>query len=332
MKLLLNILFISIVTLSLSNCTIKWKKASETQLNNDQGLTSRVNKLMGRTNEQKSIEGIKVEKPLVEKSSKGLFSKIRELVSSAKEQPKATEILGDDTELGQKAQNVPLSAFHFFQKGNEAYEDKDYQNAIFLYKKAILLDRSTVEFYYNLGVSFYQIGKYAEAVASFEEGLRKNPQMPELYYNLALTYNKLYNTTAANEYYHKYQQYIATNQAPKAAEAPVAAPPIPTAAAGKAKSAKTAPSVTDKLIGIGKNKPLAANDGELLNKPSAKMPGIAPDMPANTMARPTAKSAAMPEAMPSSASQQMIREKTNTMHVNGNKHNAKALNEPIPRF
>ena len=63
-------------------------------------------------------------------------------------------------ELDAKRQSNP---YYHIAKGNEAYVQKFYREAISYYKKSTELDRKLHEPYFGLARSFYQLGDYKKA-------------------------------------------------------------------------------------------------------------------------------------------------------------------------
>ena len=64
------------------------------------------------------------------------------------------------------------------------------QKAVEYYKKAI--DKAPIaEFYYNLGLIYFDMKKYDDMIETFHEALEKDPKFINAYYSLALAY--LYN-------------------------------------------------------------------------------------------------------------------------------------------
>ena len=110
--------------------------------------------------------------------------------------------------LGGKSKEVRLSAIRHFQKGNVAFEQRDYQEAILSYHKAIELDSQSAEFHYNLGLAYYSVEHYKHALTSFENAAKLAPDMAETYYNAALVYNKLYDSDKAHKFYKRYQDLM----------------------------------------------------------------------------------------------------------------------------
>ncbi|MBF0287499.1 MAG: tetratricopeptide repeat protein [SAR324 cluster bacterium] len=120
---------------------------------------------------------------------------------------------------------IQLSALHHFEKGNTAYEQMNYQEAIASYHRAIEMDDQTAEYHYNMGLSYYAVGKYQHALIAFENATRLAPKMAESYYNVALVYNKLYEAEKAHKFYSIYQELMSERK--KQAPLPKAVPSPP---------------------------------------------------------------------------------------------------------
>jgi tetratricopeptide (TPR) repeat protein len=59
------------------------------------------------------------------------------------------------------------------------------------YKKAVELDPNFSDFFYNLGLAYYQKGLYKEAVDTYEKLLEVKPDYENAYVNLGLAYKGL---------------------------------------------------------------------------------------------------------------------------------------------
>ena len=105
-------------------------------------------------------------------------------------------------------QVIYKSAINYFREGNRFFSNRDYQNAIWNYEKAISLDSETSEFHYNLGLSFYEVGSYEESLKSYLKAQKINPNFSNTYYNIALVYNKMEKIKKADEYYGFYQNML----------------------------------------------------------------------------------------------------------------------------
>ncbi|MBF0276712.1 MAG: tetratricopeptide repeat protein [SAR324 cluster bacterium] len=115
--------------------------------------------------------------------------------------------------LWKNKEEVRFSAIRFFQTGNVAFEQMDFQESIINYHKAIEMDDQTAEFHYNLGLAYFHVEKYKNALTAFENASRLSPEMADTYYNVALIYNKLFETEKAHKFYNKYQSLMAQQKA-----------------------------------------------------------------------------------------------------------------------
>lgn len=88
--------------------------------------------------------------------------------------------------LGLNAQTAP----EFFKKGNEAYQQKQYQEAIDFYLKAKEKGKVSAALYYNLGNAYYKQNQLAEAILNYERALVLKPGDDEILHNLNLAEQK----------------------------------------------------------------------------------------------------------------------------------------------
>lgn len=85
---------------------------------------------------------------------------------------------------------VFLSSVHAdkaFEQGNEAYERKEYPEAIKAYEES-LHDKQSFAQYYNLGNTHYQQEEYGQAILYYKKALILSPDNPEAEANLTLAY------------------------------------------------------------------------------------------------------------------------------------------------
>lgn len=73
-----------------------------------------------------------------------------------------------------------------FIKGNELYQNGEYQAAIAQYKKINELGYQSWEVYYNLGNAYYKSGQIARAILYYERARRLNPKNEDIDFNLEL--------------------------------------------------------------------------------------------------------------------------------------------------
>ena len=65
------------------------------------------------------------------------------------------------------------------------------EKAIDCYHRALNLDGSSADTYFNLGLAYYQKGCYSEAVDSFKALLKIRPDYENAHYRLDLAYQRL---------------------------------------------------------------------------------------------------------------------------------------------
>lgn len=110
-----------------------------------------------------------------------------------------------------------LSALHYFQRGNAAFQAEDYRRAIVHYNRAVEFDDSAPELHYNLGLAYYRVRSFDQAVEAYKAAIEMDPGFADAHHNLALAYNKEYNLAAANRHFNLYRdltvQPVAANAA-----------------------------------------------------------------------------------------------------------------------
>lgn len=78
-----------------------------------------------------------------------------------------------------------------FRKGNEAYQNKAYDEASTAYEGLIGNDLVSVALYYNLGNAYYQQGKLGQAVLNYERALKLSPNDEQVINNLNVVSQEL---------------------------------------------------------------------------------------------------------------------------------------------
>src|SRR3990172_695638 len=81
-------------------------------------------------------------------------------------------------------QEVSLSALHYFQKGNAAYQAEAYARAIEHYKLALQFDDEAPDIYYNLGLAYYRVAAYNDAVEAYQHAIKLDPAFADANLNL----------------------------------------------------------------------------------------------------------------------------------------------------
>ena len=75
---------------------------------------------------------------------------------------------------------------YLFQKGNEAYQKGNYEEAVSSYKQILKMGYESPELYYNLGNSYYKLHKIGPAVLYYNRALKMNPRDEDIRHNLDL--------------------------------------------------------------------------------------------------------------------------------------------------
>jgi len=108
---------------------------------------------------------------------------------------------------------IRKSALYYFEEGNSALKQRDYQIAIWYYQKAINLDSDSPNFHYNLGLVYFEIGNYNESIESFKRVEELVPNQSDTYYNLALAHYKMSDSRMADIYFNRYQDMLSLRKA-----------------------------------------------------------------------------------------------------------------------
>ena len=69
----------------------------------------------------------------------------------------------------------PTSAEAYVNRGNELYNQGDYQAAISDYDEAIRLDPNDAIAYYNRGLAKSELGDLEAAISDYDEAIRLQP-------------------------------------------------------------------------------------------------------------------------------------------------------------
>lgn len=81
------------------------------------------------------------------------------------------------------------TAEEWFEKGNTAYTNAAYKQAIEAYEKALETGQHSAALYHNLGSSYYRFNQVAESIYYFEKGLLLAPNDPDLNNNILFAKN-----------------------------------------------------------------------------------------------------------------------------------------------
>lgn len=71
-----------------------------------------------------------------------------------------------------------------FEKGNEHYKNRKYEEAVQAYKSVLDAGKESAELYFNLGNSYYKLNKVAPTIYYYEKALVLNPNDKEVLNNL----------------------------------------------------------------------------------------------------------------------------------------------------
>jgi tetratricopeptide (TPR) repeat protein len=81
-----------------------------------------------------------------------------------------------------------LTAEQWFKKGYDYNEQKEYDNTIDAYTKAVELNPRYLKAYTNRGNAYFYKGQYDLAIADYHKAIELNPQDPLAYNNRGLAY------------------------------------------------------------------------------------------------------------------------------------------------
>lgn len=95
--------------------------------------------------------------------------------------------------------DIEFEANQFFDKGVSCYRKKDYLGAIEYFEKAIKLRPTYDGPYYNLGVTYSQLGNHEKSIENYEKAISVNPKFADAYYNLGAQYLAINQRKKAND-------------------------------------------------------------------------------------------------------------------------------------
>ena len=98
--------------------------------------------------------------------------------------------------------------------GTILVDKKNFNQALFNYKKSLEIKPDYAEGHNNLGIAFYKLGKFYESINSYQRAIKIKPNFSKAYNNLGLAYKELEKFT---ESINSYKQAIKIN--PEYAEA-----------------------------------------------------------------------------------------------------------------
>lgn len=75
---------------------------------------------------------------------------------------------------------------HFYEQGNQAYREGNYQSALEWYGKILSAGYESSQVYYNIGNCYYKLGAVGRAILFYEKARKLNPRDREILFNLEL--------------------------------------------------------------------------------------------------------------------------------------------------
>ncbi|MDT8446168.1 MAG: tetratricopeptide repeat protein [bacterium] len=103
-------------------------------------------------------------------------------------------------------EELRLGAMQHFNRGNDHFAALDYKSAIGEYHQAIALFDEQPAFFYNLGLSYYNLVLYERAESAYRQALKLDPRLGEAWYNLSLVLDKQGKSDEAFVAYDRYQK------------------------------------------------------------------------------------------------------------------------------
>ena len=77
------------------------------------------------------------------------------------------------------------------EAANQAYQDKEYEQAIRLYEEILQEGYHSEAVYYNLGNAYYREGEFGRSVLNYQRALKLDPKDENTLHNLELTKSRL---------------------------------------------------------------------------------------------------------------------------------------------
>src|SRR5947199_7094884 len=80
-----------------------------------------------------------------------------------------------------------------WQKGNAAYQLKQYDSALYYYEQLAAQKPRNAEIYYNIGNTYYRLNRIGHAVLNYQRALKIDPGYKEAKDNLLLAQGRISN-------------------------------------------------------------------------------------------------------------------------------------------
>jgi tetratricopeptide (TPR) repeat protein len=88
-------------------------------------------------------------------------------------------------------------------KASRAFEERDINKAMRLFKASIKYNGKNAEAYYRLGVAYAYLREFKKAIPNFRQAIKLSPEYAKAYLNLGSAYGQLKNYKKALGYYKK---------------------------------------------------------------------------------------------------------------------------------
>lgn len=104
-------------------------------------------------------------------------------------------------QLAKQIQDDSISPYSMI--GDISLNNKDYEQAIKLYKQAIMDFNTDSDAFYNLGVAYYHTKRFQESIEAYKKAIELNPKESEFYLGLGLVYDEIGEYHKALEFLHQ---------------------------------------------------------------------------------------------------------------------------------
>lgn len=84
------------------------------------------------------------------------------------------------------AQLSSVSYNYWFDEGNIAYNEGDYEQAMTYYSQVVEAGYESAELYYNMGNTYYKLKQYPLSILYYEKALKLNPGDEDIHTNLEI--------------------------------------------------------------------------------------------------------------------------------------------------
>lgn len=86
-----------------------------------------------------------------------------------------------------------------FVRGNEAYANSNYEEALVEYNKIAATEKMSAELYYNLGNTYFKLDELGKAIWAYEKSLKIDPGSKNTRFNLKFVNANTYDKIDSNE-------------------------------------------------------------------------------------------------------------------------------------